>query len=258
MQAAGVAGVASLAGCGSDVEGNTGESSNRDVPPPSVDLPDGWKPVSEDTEPQVLKQGSKFGMNYSAVGHTRQYENARLRSRIEEETMGRVDRPLCITFATRIDFFPSFVHIGAETMRDEIRSTVKSEFRGKLEEFGVVNVEEQGTVDSPAAGGPSEAFRYTAAYPVEDFEINGVNIPNLDRSSFTVEGKLLPIEGLVATWKAGKHQFAAGGVFPADTYTRQKTFDLTGGVELTLDIDLDLQPSQYRQTVHDFMATVEA
>lgn len=258
LQTAGVVGLASLAGCGSDVEGGTGQTTDRDVPPPSVELPEGWEPTSTETEPEILKQGTMAGINYSAVGHTRRYENVRLRSRIREETLERVDRPLFVMFATRIDFFPRFAHIGASRMKSEIDSTVKSEFREQLQEFGVVDTAAHGTVESATAGGPSELFKYTGAYPVEDFTIRDVNIPNVNRSSFTVEGELLPIEGLVATWKDGEHQLAAGGVFPAAPYRPRKTFDITGGVELALNVDLDLRPERYRQTVHDFVASVDA
>lgn len=267
VAAAGTGLIASLAGCGSN-ESSTeeptsanppGEKSNLDVAPPKADLPDGWKLTTPNTEPHVLLEDSIGPVDYTAVGHTQRFENKSLRNRLKEELFGEFDRPLVVGFATHVDLdiaLSKYVEDGVLTVTDKVQSTAESEFRSRLESFGLQNLSEEGTYGASGEEKPAEFVRYSGVYPVGSVEIDNVEIPNVEKDSFTLKAGEIEVEGLLGVWHENESIFVAGGIFPTSNYRRDKEWEITGSVFLNLTVDMDLSPNVYRNNVVNFARSV--
>lgn len=261
--ATGVTGV--LAGCSSDddptEEDPVGTESGKKVPAPTVTLPDGWKVTTEDTESRTFASGSVSFIDWKAVGHTKRYENKDLRDRITEETFGKFTSPLVVGFATRIELDVlggDITELIVKTATDEIETKAKSEFEKRLNEFGLKQVHETGTIERGDRDKPSEFTQYEGKYSVEPITVEDVDIPNVEKDSFTLKGGELLVEGLLAVWRANGHIFVAGGVYPAEDYRRSKQWDITGGVHLTLEVEMGLSRAEYLAEVVQFSRSIRA
>lgn len=253
----GVTGATALSGCGSNVQAAQGEASDKEVPPPDVREPDGWVVASKDTQPRVFKKGKEFGLEYTAVGHTRQYENKQLRKRVREETFGNFDRPLLVASASRIDFFPDYAHVGTSFKTSEIEQAVKSKLKSRMAEAGIQNVrydEKHIWTNGPG----THYFTFKGHYQVPEFKVEDVEIPHSPKESFTFESEHLPIKGIAAYHKDGTHLVAGGGVFPNGPYEKHKEVELSGGVKLEVNVDLELRPDRYESEVLDFIGNISA
>lgn len=260
LAAAGSGMVVGLAGCGSNGEDPTsadpsGEESDVDISPPQANLPDGWELQTPDTESHVLLEGSRYGVNYTAIGHTRRYEDKALRERIQQELFDRFDRPLVVGFATHVELdvlgggLTESIILNAT---DRIQKQAESGFRSRVGEYGISNFSKEGTYQAPGSHSPSEFQTFSGAYDVESVEISGVDIPNVEEENFTLESGELEVSGLLATHRQDEAILITGGVYPADNYIRSKEWDITGGVHLDLTVDLGLRPTLHRGDVVNF------
>lgn len=263
----GVASAVSIAGCSGDSgssptdENPVGTEASREVPAPDVTLPSGWEVTTPDTESRTFATGSWNGiLDWKAIGHTKRYENKQLRGRVKRETFEKFDNPLVVGFATRVElevFGGDLVEGVITSATNEVQSKAKSEFRDRMSEFGIENVSEAGTMEREN-GSPSQFTRFRGSYPVDPIKVDGVNIPEVEQDSFSVEGGDIQIEGILAVWRSNSHIFIAGGVYPAENYTRTKSWDLTGSVELILDINMGLNRAKYLSQVVNFVQSVSA
>ncbi|WP_396613986.1 hypothetical protein ACH9L7_19825 (plasmid) [Haloferax sp. S1W] len=252
-----VAGTGLIAGCGSQIEASPGENSDKDVPAPSVDIPDGWEVTTPNSKPIVFVEGKDLGVSWTAVGHTKLYENKKLRERIKQETFGKIDQTLMVAFASRIDFFSSIAHLGTSFQQETINSEVRSQMRDRMTEFGLTEVTYKGEVQREEETNPSKFHKWTAYYPVDEIPVNDVDIPNVEKDSFTIGGKNLKIGGLAGVWKEGKSLLAAGGVYPADYYNERQEWDVSGAIHLSLDIEMGFQPTNYNHQIKSIMDSVD-
>lgn len=256
LAASAAAGTTAIAGCGGKVETAPGEDSNKEVPAPSVDVPDGWKLTTPDSQPVVFDKGKDFGINWTAVGHTNLYENVKLRNRIKQETFERVDRPLMVAFASRVDFFPTYAHLGTRFKQDTIDSNIRSQMRSQMEEFGLKEIAYKGESQRMGESDPSSYHKWTGKYPIKEIQIDDVEIPHVQKDSFTIGGQDLTIAGLAAVWKEGTHLLAAGGVYPAEPYGEEEQWDVSGAVHLSLQIEMGFRPNFYKNQIQSIMDSV--
>lgn len=180
---------------------------------------------------------------------------------MKEETFGKLDRPLVVGFATRVELDVFGGDVTEKVIKyatSEIEDQAKSKFQSRMEKFGLKNVEQDGELTRSRGNSPEKFTKYRGDYEVESIKIEDVDIPNIEKNSFTLEGGMLSVEGLLGIWRKNGHIFVAGGVYPSDPYRRQKKWDITGGVHLTLDVDLDLSRTQYRGEVIQFCKSVHS
>lgn len=124
-----------------------------------------------------------------------------------------------------------------------------------MEEFGLTDIEYQGEdEDAPVEHAP--LMRYTATYPIEDIAVEDVSIPNVDRTEFVVDGQDLDIEGVVDVWNEDGSVFAAGGVYPVESYQHTERFEITDAVDFSIDIDLQFDHARQETEVKAFIGTV--
>lgn len=260
--------IASIAGCGSTDDGGDraptdsnppGEVSKVQLEPPKANLPEGWMLQTPNTEPHTLVEDSVAGISYEAFGHTRRYENTELRERVREELFDRFDRPLVVGFATHVELevlgggLTESIILRAT---DHIEDQAEAEFRAQMEEFGLQNVSRDGDYEASGSENPTGFREFTGTYPIESVEIDGVDIPNVDENSFTLESGELEITGLLGVHRENDRIFITGGVFPNENYFRTKAWEITGSVHLDLTVDLGLSSSQYRSEVVNFAKSI--
>lgn len=253
LAASAAAGAVVTAGCGGKVETSPGEASDKDVPAPSVNVPDGWELTTPNSESVVFDKGEDFGINWTAVGHTNLYENVKLRNRIKEETFGRINRQLMVGFASRIDFFPTYAHLGTGFKQDTIDSQIRSKMQSQMKGFGLKEITYQGESQRMGSSNPSSYHKWTGKYPIEEISIEDVNIPHVEKDSFTIGGEDLEIAGIAAVWKEGTHLLAAGGVYPAERYSEREKWDVSGAVHLSLQIEMGFRPNLYDRQIKSIM-----
>ncbi|WP_123621280.1 hypothetical protein [Halorubrum sp. CSM-61] len=161
--------LAGIAGCGSDSGDPTdtnppGEKSEIQLKPPQADLPDGWELKTPDTEPHVLLEDSSYGLDYTAIGHNRRYEDMELRERVREELFGRFDRPLVVGFASHVKLEVlggSVTESIVVQATDKIQNKAESIFQTKIEEFGLQDISKDGTYQHQGSRSPSEFQKFT-------------------------------------------------------------------------------------------------
>jgi len=252
------AGTFLIAGCKTNVEASKGEVANKDVSAPSVEIPDSWESTTPDSRPKVFKSGEVLGKEWDAIGHTKIYENKALRERIHKETFEKVDKALMVAFASRIQFFPSYAHLGSLAYQEEIDSAIRSRMRGRMKSFDLKNITYKGEEQMVSGSKPHSYHKWTADYHIDEIPVKDVNIPNSDVTSFTIGGEDIKIEALAGVWKEGKHMLAAGGVYPAELFTEEKEWDISGAVHLNLSVEMGFKPEQYNRQVKSFMDSVSS
>ena len=267
LAAAGTGMLVGVAGCNSE-SGESGdptsanppgESSDFQVPPPEADLPDGWELKTSDTEPHVLLEDSRLGVDYKAIGHSRRFEDTALRERVRKELFGRFDRALVVGFASHVDLevlggnlTESFVLKAT----DKIQNEAESAFRAQMKEFGLQNISKIDPYQAQGNRSPSEFQRFTASYSVDSVEIDDVDIPNIEEESFRLGSGQLEVAGLLATHQRDDEILVTGGMYPNENYTRSKEWEITGGVDLDLTVDLGLRPNLHRSDIVNFARNV--
>ncbi|NIC00995.1 hypothetical protein [Halobacterium sp. R2-5] len=252
----GVAGSSALAGCGGSSNAEVGESSDKDVPAPEVDAVDRWTLKTPNSEPRLLLEGSAaFVVDYTAHGHTVRYEDTHLRERIKEDTFGEIDRPFAVAFASRVDVFPSHLSIATRLKNGEIRKSIRDHLTSAMREFGVQNIQTDGTMDaSNTSAGEFPVVR--GEYPLEEVTISGVDIPHSDQDELTFGGGTLPIKGIAGRWKSNGSILAGGGVYPADDFEDSQNVSMSDAIELSVSVDLDMGWQQREQDVLDFVQSI--
>lgn len=243
-----------LAGCGSTTDSSVGEPSEKDVPAPSVDTGDRWELTTPDSQSRVLKKGSVLGLDYQAVGHINRYEDTKLRSRIRDDTFKEVDRPFAAAFAARVDIFPSQASFATDLVGD-IDETMTTNLKQSMQEFGVQNVQENGTM-SVSNAPVSEVTQLVGEYQIEPVVIDNIDIPHSDKEQLQFGGGTLPIKGIVGNWKSDSSILVGGGVYPDGRFDQKRDIEMSDAITLSIDIDLHIRPRQRQKDVVNFLRSV--
>ncbi|WP_418286756.1 hypothetical protein [Halorubrum sp. DTA46] len=182
-----------------------------------------------------------------------------LRERVQEELFGRFDRPLVVGFASHVELEVlggGLTESVVMQATDKIQNEAESVFRTQMEEFGLQNISKVDPYQAQGNRSPSEFQRFTGSYPVDSVEIDGVDIPNIEEESFTLESGQFKVAGLLATHQKGDAILVTGGVYPNDNYIRSKEWEITSGVDLDLTVNLGLRPNIHRSDVVNFAQNV--
>jgi hypothetical protein len=234
------------------------EDLKQEVPAPGVgsgELND-WSQVGD-------RWARKYhdGTIVDAVGHGVRYEDRKFRTRVKNETLGRVDQSLAQFFAVRVDFFPEIAHNATvfQDIRDEAESQLADQLRSQE---ALENVSKNGTVETVTveAGEPVELVGYSAEYAVERIVVEDVQIPGAGTRSFEIPGQTLEVQGVVGQWKHDKSVYIAGGVYPNDDFTASPRTSISGGekgsgIDIVVDVNIDLD--RERRKVLDLIRSVQ-
>ena len=167
-----------------------------EIAPPSIDVPDGWRLVSEEVT-------APFDVRVVRIeAHTQIYEDVELRERLEAAT--GVDRGTTwrFVFASRLRISPATSPSTALTRL--VRDRATSKFVEVLEERGFSGVDRADTHRIDVDHTEVEATRF--------------------RAQVRVDGRNRLVEAYFAAWPAGEEYLLGGGAYPL-TVPEPETFD---------------------------------
>lgn len=233
-------------------------SRGGDFTDPTVDhdaIGTDWEEVNSNEG--VVFEDAYGPITVTAREHRVMYENVALREEVREKTLDGLDAQLSLVFATRIDISPAADKLpfgaGRKELMDQIESVGRQQFEQQLRANDLEDVEEADTEEWTAAGGHTGTLtEYEAAFAVEDMTFDLVG-----DSSLTIEGTDMDVSGWLAAWHDGDYPMLAGGLHPAENFSRTIEETLSDAIDLTLRIDLGLEPEAYREEVRDVIASVQ-
>ncbi|PSP79665.1 hypothetical protein BRC81_03955 [Halobacteriales archaeon QS_1_68_20] len=243
-----------LAGCsapGGDDQGG-GNYSWPGVPNEHLQ---GWEKAG--TETDVFSR-SAWWVGVDAYVATEIYNDVAIRQDVREKTMGQFDEVLATFFATKINL----EGLGTRAVTaSEIADRLFPEFRSQMEEYGVQNVEETET-SSPAPSNHDPVTKeYSGTFPTPAIE-REVSMPDVETKTLHLPADELEITGLASAWKTNTGTgYAGGAVFPAENFSKKDTISLTGaegsGIDVTISVDLGLDPTSIRNRVVGMIESIE-
>ncbi|MGB9987230.1 hypothetical protein [Salarchaeum japonicum] len=240
-------GLAGLAGCSTLAKASV---SPPDVPADAMQNA-GWEQT--DSNQRTLIEQSYGPVTFTAKGYTTTYTDSALNSRIQDATLGRVSGRLALFSATRIDFSPDVAElpggVGREEVLNEVEASAREQFRDRLTEAGLTDVQRAGTEWFDVDTGESASLtKYEAAYEVPTFEF-----PIENGDTVTIDGGTLPVRGDLAVWHHGDYALVAGGAWVDENFARSVSQDVSEAITVSVDVDLGLEPETYREEIHGFM-----
>lgn len=262
LAATATVGATSLAGCSRDALGN-GESTDESAPepqPPEQTLTEtGWEQLKTTPIEETTTVDAPLGREVSvtARGTSNLYEDARLRARIREGTLGAIDNPLRVFFATKLELDPNVLaapfDLGSDRVLDVVQSQIESSFKQQLSEMGLegMSLVEETTIDIKT-GESARFYRYESTFPYDDF-----TVPLTEEKTHTIEGGELRFESLLVLWGRNDQILVAGGGYPGENFTTSEHVEVTDLITADIDIDLKLTPDAYRTDLRDLITRVE-
>lgn len=248
-------GGAALAGRAAEADPNVDVRSGDGPQTPSVPVEDadgGWVVDREQSG-----TFSDSGMGVTSTGTTIVYVDQGLSETLRERTMGTGFEDLRTFFATRVEYSPAVdklpFGVGRSVVVNRTESNARDRFEGRLGEAGLEDVERRETRRVDIHDGPTtDLALYDAVYPYDGFEFETGD------SVVSVAGDPVAVEGMLATWyDLGEGAtFVAGAVNPAENYRKRVERRITEAVDLTLDVDLGLEPEAYREESLELVRSV--
>lgn len=246
------AAAAGLSGCSSFVA--AAETPRPAVPTDRLES-GGWEETADDS-------GTVFEQDYGpvtveAVQHTLRYEDAALRQRVADRTLGEVDTALSVFFASRVDFSPNLDNlpggVGQAEIVDQVRQNAREQFETQMRNQGLTDIEQTGTgsieIDT---GETADTDNLQAVFPFE-----GISFDVTDTESVAIPAADIEIEAVLAVWHHGDFVLVSGGAYPAQNFAREIENELSEGISVSVDVDLGLEPQRYREEVRSLVAGVE-
>lgn len=246
------------AGCSTTGTGTDADAADG-YPYPSIpgDALDGWELTDRRAEDSRRRFG---GVGLDQYVRTELYEFARLSEEVAEKTLGQFEGDLGAFFASRTTFegYASYLADAGRVADEGL-----GELTAEMEAMGITDVTEVEPTDPrPDAAGGQALREVVGTYPVEDLSLEA-ELPGDARRTFEVEGGEMPVRGVLAAWKAGRRTaYVAGGVYPDGDFERESPVSVTGdgrgdGIDVTVNVDLGLEPAAYREEIVDLVERVE-
>ncbi|WP_311173749.1 hypothetical protein [Halobellus ordinarius] len=173
---------------------------DADIDPPELDVPEGWRLVSEEvTTPFDARL-------VTAKAHTRLYEDVDLRERLREAT--GTETTWRFVFASRLRISPKAP--GSPALTRLVSDRASGTFLDVLESRGFSEI----------------ARADTHRFAVGDVDVDATRY----RAEVAVGGENLPVEAYFAAWPAGAEYLLGGGAYPL-SLPGNETFDPEQGRE---------------------------
>lgn len=248
ISAAAGTGLVATAGC-------TASASQRPPAVPEKQLQDDWELTDEET--RTVFDRNVEGVTVTATATTKLYANAALAADLREKTLDSVDGQFGSFFATRVTFDPNLAGLPAGVGVSELVEQTESSARATLEErlraTGLTGVERtaEGNLEV-ATGETARRTDYTA-----QFEFADLSFPVAEGRTMTVEGGAIDVAGVLAVWEHDDAVLVAGGAYPAANFERHVERDLSSAIHVSVDVDMGLTPSAYREELVNLISRVE-
>lgn len=246
LGAASAAGLGALAGCTSAL----GTVAPPNVPQQQLDE-GGWEQTNRSEKTVLDKQYGPVTVKGKSTTLT--FEDKQLRQSVKEKTLGQIDGTLAIYSASHINFSPDLNNlpggVGRKEVLKEVEKAAKKQFKQRMKDNGLQNVTKTGTKQFTTDSGKDAGLTtYKAEFPVGKltYETSG--------ESFTIDVGTIDVAGDLAVWNQNDYVVVAGGAYPFENFTKTTQKDLSDAISVTIDIDLNLKPKQYRTEVRNLIA----
>ncbi|MFB6110275.1 MAG: hypothetical protein ABEJ60_05300 [Halodesulfurarchaeum sp.] len=254
LAAGGAALAGSIAGCSTP----SGRKSVAGIAAPAVPTSllqqEGWEKVDELS--QKVFSTEILGL-YSVTGysHTLIYEDARLRRKLHQGTLGAFDATVMSFFATHVEMNPDIdeLPIGRAKVISQTKKQATDRLVQRMNAQGLRNVHRVGTrtltVDT---GQQADVTEYLAQY-----HFPSMTVPLRDGRSITIESGTIDVRGMLAIWQNDRFIVVSGGAYPAENFREQIRKKLTDLVSVSITIDLELEPRNYKQELENLVTAVK-
>jgi hypothetical protein len=220
----------------------------------------GWTRTNAETESVERQVGP---LTVTSVTTAVEYENRGLVDTLRErpvETDYRGERssdplsaydddpfgdPIWVFSAARIDLSPDVDDVPGGLGLAEVMAAVEARaaenFATEMRDAGLSDVRrtETGTLDV-GTGDSATLVTFAAAYPFEAVTVD------TEGGDVTLPGKDIDVRGQLAVWKHGDGIIVAGGAHPNENYAETVTETDDTGADITVSLDLGLDPDSYR------------
>jgi len=189
------------------------------------------------------------------IQHLVVYENSRVREDIKRKTLGMVDKSVMLFFAVKADIAPDLDNLPLvkDYVMKEAEKTAKEYFEQELKKYGLTNiqlVEEREIIVN--TGETAKVFVYSAEY-----EIPPISFDLTHDRTISLEAGSLKVTGVLAIWHHGDYIMLAGGAYPGENYVKTFRERITEAIEVTVNINLGLQPEKYEKEIMDLIKSTE-
>jgi hypothetical protein len=189
--------------------------ATMDVPPPRVDVPDGWRVVSDDVT-------TPFDAVIVTVrAHTLVFADDRLRERVRDET--GEDGTWRFFFASRLRITPETKP--SRTLTKLVTKRANTGFVDVMRDKGFAEVRAVESRQFDVRGTDADLTRY--------------------RARITLRGHPIVVDGYFAVWPVGTSFLMAGGVYPNEV----------GSDELGSVLDSSLDAERFEETLFEMIRT---
>ncbi|MFC7028462.1 hypothetical protein ACFQH8_15610 [Halomicroarcula sp. GCM10025710] len=89
------------------------------------------------------------------------------------------------------------------------------------------------------------------------FPFEGIEFPVTDEAGVAIPSADIEVSALLAVWHHGDFVLVSGGAYPAESFATSVEDDLSEGITVSVDVDLDLTPSAYREEMRGLVAGVQ-
>lgn len=259
LRTAGVTAVAAgAAGCSTTDSGGSAGGDGR-YPYPSVPerALDGWELVDRRAEDERRRFG---GIGVDQHTRTEVYEFARLSKAVAQKTLGQFEGEMGAFFASRTTFEG---YAASLVGTERVAETGLEEMTAEMESMGMTDVRRVEPRDPRPTVADGQAFReVSGTYPVEDVSFE-TELPGDARQTFEIEGGEVSVRGFLAAWMPDWNTaYVAGGAYPDGDFERESVESVTGGergdgIDVTVNVDLNLDPEAYREELIGLVERVE-
>lgn len=234
------------------VSANNVEISEPEVPQRILDSK-GWTRTSTVTDSypvEVLGFQVLEGSQSTVI-----YSNEDLAEEISRKTMGAVDTSVMQFFTARVVLNPSIDSVfGLEIspVVSKVESQAEDQFRKQMRDSGLEDIEQVSERDIKVDSGETGTLKvYEGFFPIEDMSFDVSSDKEI-----TIGGEELEVKAYLASWHDGDSILIAGGAFPSEDYEEKVQKDLTEAIEVSINIDLGLRPTDYQNDLIESMKTV--
>ena len=185
------------------------------------------------------------------IQHLTIYENSQVREDLKRKTLGMVSESVVLFFAVRADIAPDVDNLPLVKgyVMKEAEKNAKDYFEQELGKHGLTNIrvveEREVTVNT---GEKARVFVYSAEY-----KIPPISFDLAQDSSISLDTDSLKVAGILAVWHHGDYIMLAGGAYPAENYVKTFNERITKAIEVTVNINLGLQPEKYEKEIMDLI-----
>lgn len=251
VAAGAVVSTSAFAGCsavGSDQPSSVEEADEDQFPSVEVN----GENLNQTDEFRRVNQAGGWGIEVTAYTTGHRYELADVTETVREKTMGAIDDPLVVFFATESNLEGTGTSLADVDRIAEMSTNV---MRSQLESQGITDIQQVEPVDPlPDVDEDAQSVEFRGTYETPAIE-RTASLGNGEEVPIQIPSQDLEVAGMHTTWKPNDGTaIVGGGVYPTKDFETSSQSSVTGerndGIDVQVIVDLDLEPDSYRERLN--------